>query len=112
MENARLTPQALTVLERRYLAKNAQGQVIESPEGMFWRVARDVAEAEGLYGKQSSVDELAESFLEDDGFSGLSPQFSLSDETRVKSCNNWLPALSCRLKTPWIRFLKRSSRPP
>ena len=62
MVNARLTPQALTVLERRYLIKNAQGQVMESPGEMFWRVARNVAEAEGLHNKQSSIEELAESF--------------------------------------------------
>jgi len=63
MEIAQLTPQALTVLERRYLTKNAQGQVIESPEEMFWRVARNVAEAERLYSKHSSEDELSESFF-------------------------------------------------
>jgi len=35
-----LSPNALTVLERRYLKKDENGQVIETPEEMFWRVAR------------------------------------------------------------------------
>jgi len=34
-----LSPNALTVLEKRYLKKDKNGQVIETPEEMFWRVA-------------------------------------------------------------------------
>ncbi len=44
-----LTPHAIKILERRYLRKDVQGRVIESPEEMFWRVARNIAEAEHLY---------------------------------------------------------------
>jgi ribonucleoside-diphosphate reductase alpha chain len=58
-----LTPQAITVLEKRYLRKDAEGKVIESPEEMFWRVARNIAEAERLYKNQSSQDELSERFF-------------------------------------------------
>jgi ribonucleoside-diphosphate reductase alpha chain len=43
---ARLTANALQVLERRYLLRDDAGAVVESPEGMFRRVARGVAEAE------------------------------------------------------------------
>ena len=63
MERTQLTPQALAILEKRYLMKDAQGHVIESPEEMFWRVARNVAEAERLYPKHASTEELSESFL-------------------------------------------------
>jgi len=28
----------MTVLEKRYLRKNAQGAVVETPDEMFWRV--------------------------------------------------------------------------
>jgi len=41
---------ALTVLERRYLARNEKGDIIETPEELFSRVARFVASAEFIYG--------------------------------------------------------------
>jgi len=41
-----LTENALRVLERRYLRKDKQGQVIETPEEMFRRVAQAIAAAE------------------------------------------------------------------
>ena len=63
MENLRLTLQAIKILEKRYLKKDAQGKVIESPEEMFWRVARNVAEAERLYGNRTSPEELSEIFF-------------------------------------------------
>jgi ribonucleoside-diphosphate reductase alpha chain len=62
MDASRLTPLAITVLEKRYLRKNAQGVVVETPDEMFWRVARDIAEAEHLYRNPSSIDELSETF--------------------------------------------------
>ena len=63
MENLRLTPQAITILEKRYLKKDALGNVIESPEEMFYRVARNVAEAERFYGNRTSPEELSEIFF-------------------------------------------------
>ena len=45
-----LTPNAITVLERRYLAKDKDGKVIETPDEMFMRVALNLAEADALYG--------------------------------------------------------------
>jgi ribonucleoside-diphosphate reductase alpha chain len=44
-----LTPNALTVLAWRYLKKDEQGRVVESPEEMFQRVANNVAQADHLY---------------------------------------------------------------
>src|SRR5574340_209353 len=43
---ARLTDNALHVLERRYLLRDEAGAVVETPEELFRRVARAVAEAE------------------------------------------------------------------
>jgi ribonucleoside-diphosphate reductase alpha chain len=39
-----LSPNAIRVLEKRYLRKDSQGMPIETPEEMFWRVAKGVAE--------------------------------------------------------------------
>ncbi|MPZ50379.1 MAG: adenosylcobalamin-dependent ribonucleoside-diphosphate reductase [Dehalococcoidia bacterium] len=44
-----LTDNARTVLERRYLAKDLDGNLIETPEQLFRRVANNIAEAENLY---------------------------------------------------------------
>jgi ribonucleoside-diphosphate reductase alpha chain len=63
MNDLRLTPQAVTILEKRYLKKDARGKVIESPEEMFWRVARNIAEADRLYGNRTSPEELSEIFF-------------------------------------------------
>jgi ribonucleoside-diphosphate reductase alpha chain len=41
-----LSANALVVLERRYLAKDVQGNVVETPEELFRRVARNIALAE------------------------------------------------------------------
>ena len=46
-----LSENALKVLERRYLNKDETGRVIETPEGMFRRVAKAIASADKLYGK-------------------------------------------------------------
>jgi len=45
-----LSANALRVLEARYLRRDADGRVIESPEELFLRVARAVAQAELLLG--------------------------------------------------------------
>lgn len=47
----RLSDNALRVLQARYLAKDASGNVTETPEDMFRRVARSVAQAETAYGE-------------------------------------------------------------
>lgn len=55
-----LTPGAMTVLEKRYLDRDEAGNVKETPEGMFRRVASNVASAEARYGGNSA--EAAEEF--------------------------------------------------
>ncbi len=44
-----LTENSRIVLEKRYLRKNSDGEIIETPEKMFERVASAIAEPENLY---------------------------------------------------------------
>lgn len=53
---------ALRVLERRYLKKDENGNVIETPRDMFRRVARNIAQAEARYGSAEDVEKAEEEF--------------------------------------------------
>jgi ribonucleoside-diphosphate reductase alpha chain len=57
-----LSPNALRLLEARYLRRDASGAVVERPEALFRRVARGVAEAEGAFGPSSDVAAWEETF--------------------------------------------------
>ncbi len=60
-----LSDNAVTVLERRYLRRDKQGRVIETPRELFVRVARFIAEAEREYGADDrQVDEMGARFFE------------------------------------------------
>jgi ribonucleoside-diphosphate reductase alpha chain len=60
-----LTSNALTVLERRYLKKDEQGRVIETPEEMFQRVANNVAQADLHYDGHADIRETEQEFFHD-----------------------------------------------
>jgi len=47
----KISNNALAVLERRYLARDDSGELIERPQDMFRRVAKNIASAEKIYGK-------------------------------------------------------------
>ena len=51
----RLTENALRVLRKRYLRKDIDGNVTETPEELFKRVADNIASAERHYGKGDRV---------------------------------------------------------
>ncbi|TAJ23735.1 MAG: adenosylcobalamin-dependent ribonucleoside-diphosphate reductase [Nitrospirae bacterium] len=60
----RLSANALTVLRRRYLAKNDAGTPVETPTRLFRRVAGNIAQAEHLYaGGKARAASVADSFL-------------------------------------------------
>ncbi|NLE22532.1 MAG: vitamin B12-dependent ribonucleotide reductase [Actinobacteria bacterium] len=59
-----LSANALKVLQRRYLKKGEDGQLLETPEEMFRRVARAVAQAERLYNPAAPVEQWETTFYE------------------------------------------------
>ena len=61
-EEPRLTPNALTVLQHRYLRRDEAGRPVETPAEMFWRVATNVAGAEALRERGRDPDEMARGF--------------------------------------------------
>ncbi len=57
-----IAPNALEVLRRRYLAKDAEGKVVETPEQMLRRVARNIAKGDLAHDPEADVDARAEQF--------------------------------------------------
>ncbi|MFZ5907195.1 MAG: vitamin B12-dependent ribonucleotide reductase [Nitrospirota bacterium] len=57
LKGLHLSPNAVKVLEKRYLKKDEEGKVVETPGSLFKRVAKSVAAADLHYGK--SFEEVA-----------------------------------------------------
>lgn len=60
----RLSKNAVTVLERRYLARNEASELTETPEGMFRRVADAIAAGDKKYDPDADVAALSDKFYE------------------------------------------------
>jgi len=59
-----LTENAIKVLEKRYLAKDENGKILESPEDMFRRVAKAIAQADAGRVSPSKLKEIEDEFFE------------------------------------------------
>jgi len=59
-----LTENAIRVLERRYLKKKEEGEVIETSQELFRRVAKHIASAELLYDTEADVSSMEEAFYQ------------------------------------------------
>ena len=59
-----LSGNSLRVLEKRYLKKNQRGEVIETPQELFRRVARHIASAESLYDTGADISSIEEIFYQ------------------------------------------------
>ncbi len=57
-----LSENAVTVLERRYLKRDAKGNILEKPEDMFRRVAQTIASAETRLGTGVNLEALEKDF--------------------------------------------------
>jgi ribonucleoside-diphosphate reductase alpha chain len=56
---------ALHVIAKRYLVRDREGNVIESPDEMFYRVASALSSVEASYGKsKDEIDQIREQFIE------------------------------------------------
>ncbi len=60
--DGRLSPNAINVLERRYLRKDESGRPIETPTAMFRRVAQNIASADALYDPNADMKMTEEEF--------------------------------------------------
>lgn len=58
-----LTRNALLVLQKRILARDADGRIVETPEDMFRRVARSIASADLEYGTPADAEESEQGFF-------------------------------------------------
>lgn len=57
-----LSQNAVTVLEKRYLRKDENRKVIETPDQMLWRVANHVAGGDRLYNRRAGIRKTAQAF--------------------------------------------------
>lgn len=56
LPKVKLSKNALTVLQKRYLKKGPDGKPIETPEELFLRVAKAIAEADKKFGVEDTTD--------------------------------------------------------
>jgi ribonucleoside-diphosphate reductase alpha chain len=64
-EKINLTANSIKVLERRYLKKDENGKVVETPEELFWRVAEVITSADKNYGAtEAEIKKTTEEFYE------------------------------------------------
>lgn len=59
-----LTENAIKVLEKRYLIKDKEGNILETPDEMFIRVAKTVAAADKDYVSEEELKEIEQEFYE------------------------------------------------
>jgi ribonucleoside-diphosphate reductase alpha chain len=59
---ATLTDNAMVVLQKRYLKKETEGNSAEEPEGLFRRVANNIAQGDLIYDPQAELDRTEEQF--------------------------------------------------
>ena len=90
-----LTDNAKVVLDRRYLSKDREGNILEDPDGMFRRVALNLSQAELNYGaSEAERQAVEEDFYQVMRHLELLPNFPYADE-RGPGSSTALPPVSC-----------------
>ncbi len=64
VDDLKLGINAIRVLKKRYLLKDMEGNVIETPSQMFRRVAKAIAKADRLYDKEADLEKTEEDFYQ------------------------------------------------
>ncbi|NLX93244.1 MAG: ribonucleotide-diphosphate reductase subunit alpha, partial [Clostridiales bacterium] len=59
-----ISPNAITVLERRYLIKDDTGKIIEKVEDLFQRVASTIAESDKLHDANNDIKKITKTFYD------------------------------------------------
>lgn len=83
MAISEISKNALTVLEKRYLAKDEEGNLTETVEGMFRRVADTIAAVDATYDNTCDTKALSDDFFFDDRPS-VPAEFADPDERRAR----------------------------
>jgi ribonucleoside-diphosphate reductase alpha chain len=105
-DDLKLTINGVKVLEARYLLRDENGKIIETPREMFWRVARYVALVEILY--IDEVFDINKKQKEKDIFSVYTPkrtQISPYEMEMLKRAYSWLNREKC-MKVSFDELLK------
>jgi len=91
-----LSENALRVLKERYLKKDENGNVIETPKELFWRVAENIASAEENYGKSGEeIKRISEEF-----FSSMNALEFMPNSPTLMNAGNVLQQLSACFVLP------------
>jgi len=64
VDDLKLGVNAIQVLKNRYLMKDEEGKVVETPKQMFRRVAKAVAKADLIYDKNADVERIEDMFYQ------------------------------------------------
>ena len=106
MSVGEISKNAMTVLEKRYLAKDENGNLTETVEGMFRRVSDTIAAPDANYDKDADVKKLSDEFY--DMMTGL--RF-LPNSPTLMNAGRVLGQLSAcfvlPVRTAWREFLTR-----
>lgn len=100
-----ISPNALTVLRRRYLVRDAAGRLSETPAQMPRRVALNVAQAERIYDPRANVRKTAGDFYRLTARLEFIPN---SPDRRPRSISGCSPRSK---NIPTMRFRRRSTSP-